>query len=193
MRLASVVAETKSYPLFVLPERARNRSSLLNLSFIVRVCATALFVFLSYRVKWEFLRYSTSELNLRLDSLIGIFLERVSNDTLLWHGVLYRYQNACIFVDVWCGSIPLLWKLNGSNAENIRCLSLFSLSLFGFNVVRLTLSDCLYSVGLPWLWSHGILVGITYFLVWTWIWRRKAWVTPLEPFGNINSPSGQCS
>src|SRR5581483_6514422 len=118
-------------------------------------------------------RYLTSELNLRLDALFGIALQRVSYDTVFWKGTYYQYQNACTFVDVWCGSIPLLWSLRQTWARNVAFLLWYTAALLIFNVVRLTVSDVLFSWGIPWAVAHEVLGGVAYFAVWAFIWERK--------------------
>src|SRR5438270_7250938 len=82
------------------------RSGSQSRTLLIRFALAALAVAVSYCFRWEFLCFLTSEANLRLDLLAGIHLQRVSADTVLWKGVLYRYENPCTFVDVWFGSIP---------------------------------------------------------------------------------------
>jgi len=144
-------------------------------ALVVRLCLAALAVVICYSLKWEFLRYITSELNIRLDALAGIHLQRLSTDTVLWNGTLYYYERACIFADVWCGAIPLLWSLRRTVSGNLLHLLLFTAALFAFNVFRLSFSDVLYAIGVPWDLAHNAIGGAAWFLVWVWIWKHRDW------------------
>src|SRR5690348_10655113 len=76
----------------------------------LRFLLCALAVILCYQFEWRWLRFLTSELQMRLDALLGMPHQRVAQDILLWKGTLYQYVNACTFVDVWFGAIPLMWN-----------------------------------------------------------------------------------
>jgi hypothetical protein len=152
------------------PSRSESQSRTL----LIRFALAALAVAFSYLFRWQLLRFLTSEANLRLDLLAGIHLQRISADTVMWKGVLYRYVNACTFVDVWFGSVPLLWSLRRSLARNMLMMGGFALAMFCFNVFRLSLSDVLFAAGVPWDLAHNVISGISYFVVWVWIWNRMA-------------------
>jgi hypothetical protein len=141
----------------------------------VRTALAVMAVLICYRFEWQWLRYLTSEFNLRLDLLFGIVLQRVSADTVFWKGIYYQYQNACTFADVWCGAVPLLWNLRQSWRRNLVFLIWFSAALFTFNILRLTASDVLFNWGIPWSLAHEAFSGLAYFAVWIFIWERKAW------------------
>lgn len=141
-------------------------------ALVIRFALTALAVVISYLFRWELLRFLTSEANLRLDLLAGIHLQRISSDTVSWRGVLYQYQNPCTFVDVWFGSIPLLWNLRRSLAGNIVFMAVVAGAMFCFNVFRLSVSDLLFANGLAWNLAHNVISGISNFVVWVWIWNR---------------------
>ena len=141
-------------------------------ALLIRFAVAALAVAVSYCFRWGVLRYLTSEANLRLDLLAGIHLQRLSSDTVLWRGALYRYENACTFVDVWFGSTALLWSLRRSVVWNLSLLATVALGMFCFNVFRLSVSDVLFAAGLSWDLAHNVISGISYFVVWVWIWKR---------------------
>ncbi|HWR34451.1 MAG TPA: hypothetical protein VN622_01105 [Clostridia bacterium] len=141
----------------------------------VRLCLTALAVAVCYLFDWRQLRFITSELNLRLDLLAGIHLQRSTYDTVLWRGEIYRYGVACTFADVWCGAVPLLWSLRRSIIRNLLYILVFGLALLFFNVARLSFSDLLFAFGIPWDLAHNVVSGVCYFVIWTWIWRHRDW------------------
>jgi hypothetical protein len=102
-------------------------------------------------------------------------MQRLSVDTVIWKGVLYKYQNACTFSDVWCGAIPLIWNVRKRLSWNVAFVAIFSSALFLFNILRLSLSDVLFNSGIPWVWAHQFLGGCAYFAVWLFIWRTRSW------------------
>ena len=150
------------------PSRSESQSRALAIRFALAALAVAT----SYFFRWELLRFLTSEANLRLDLLAGIHLQRISADMVMWKGVLYRYENPCTFVDVWVGSIPLLWNLRRSIVWNFLFMAVVAAAMFCFNVFRLSVSDVLFAAGLPWNVAHNVISGISYFVVWVWIWNR---------------------
>lgn len=147
---------------------------------LIRFTLVPVAVVICHLFSWHALRYWTSELNLRLDLLAGIHLQRMSFDQVLWKGVLYRYQIACTLADVWCGAIPLLWNWRRSIFQNLTLLAGFAAALFALNIFRLSLSDILFAAGLPWDLAHNVISGITYFIVWVWIWRSR--YSPLRAY-----------
>jgi hypothetical protein len=141
--------------------------------FLVRALLAAVAVVVCYQFRWETLRYITSELNLRLDALVGVHWERLSFDAVLWRGQVYHYVIACTFADVWCGAIPFLWMLRRTLTENLSALAAFTAGLFAFNIFRLSLSDLLCAHGVSWNLGHNVVGGICYFLIWRWLMRHR--------------------
>ena len=137
---------------------------------LIRFALVPVAVAICYLFSWQFLRYWTAEFNLGLDLLAGIHLQRVSFDQVLWKGVLYRYQIACTMADVWCGAIPLLWNWRRSLFRNLILLAGFAVGIFTLNVLRLSFSDVLFAAGFPWNVAHNVIGGISYFIVWVWLW-----------------------
>ena len=155
-----------------VPPALRQPGKLGSQTLLIRFALAALAVAISYCFRWEFLRFLTSEANLRLDQLGGVHLQRISFDTVTWNGALYQYQNACTFVDVWFGSIPLLWNLRKNWAYNVLFALAVAAGMFFFNVFRLSVSDVLFAAGLSWNLAHNVVSGLSYFAVWIWIWKR---------------------
>lgn len=154
---------------------------------VVRVLLAAVAVVVCYQFPWHWLRFLISELNLRLDALAGVYLQRLSPDSVMWHGQIYRYVIACTFADVWCGAIPLIWDLRRSVSFNIGRVLLFGAVLIAFNAFRLSVSDVLFAFHVPWDYAHGIVGGLAYFAVWVWIWEHRSW----RAFIGEASPSPQ--
>lgn len=154
----------------VLTQSSRSVSQ--GRTLLIRFVLAALAVAISLCFRWEFLRFLTSEANLRVDLLAGIHLQRISFDTVMWRSILYRYENSCTFIDVFFGSIPLLWSFRRSYLQNTSFLLAVAVGMFCFNVMRLSVSDVLFAAGLSWNLAHNVISGISYFVVWLWIWKQ---------------------
>ncbi len=128
-----------------------------------------------YLFGWHWLRHLTLELNLIIDSWFGIHLQRLSAETVMWNGGLFRYEIACTMADVWCGALPLLWNTRKSIVRNLVIWMALGIVLIAFNVTRLSVSDVLFAMGIPWDLAHNVISGVSYFLIWTWLWRNKSW------------------
>lgn len=143
--------------------------------FLVRACLVAVFVVVSHEIRWEWLRFVTSEAVLRLSALIGMETARLSFDTIRVQETQVRFDVACTFVDVFLGSLPLLWDLRRSVLRNFSRLVVAGTILFTFNVLRLEIAQVLHAHGVSWEVADGVVGGISYFLVWVVIWRVRTW------------------
>ncbi len=132
----------------------------------------AIAVAVCYCFGWEWLRTVTADANTWVDALFGVHLQRLSFDTVAWHGQVYRYVIACTMADVWCGSLAFLWKKEEGWARNLLVLAIWTPALFAFNVLRLSFSDVLFARGLSWNLAHNVVSGVTYFAVWQVLWAR---------------------
>lgn len=153
-----------------VPETVRPRLQWRHSELLIRLGLVAAAVAFAYCFRWDFLRSWTLEANAALDRLAGVNLLRISKDMVVWHGIPFRYENACTFVDVWFGSLPLLWTTRRGFWYNLLFVSLYTPVLFAFNIFRLSLSDVLFAHGFSWNLAHNVLSGVAYFLVWIWLW-----------------------
>jgi hypothetical protein len=126
---------------------AATRLPLPGVEFLCRAFLATVLVVMTYQFEWGWLRCLTSEAILRVSASLGMAMERVSFDTLRLQGELYRFVIACTFVDVLMGAIPFLWNLKTSLSRNLYTLTLATVILFGFNVVRLETGHVLYDLG----------------------------------------------
>ena len=149
-------------------------------SLFIRLALVPLCVGICYLFSWHFLRSLTADLNVGFDSLLGLHLERVSAEYVAWHGVLYRYVVACTMVDVWFGSLPLVWNPHRTVGQNLGWLAAFAVGSFAFNIFRLSLSDLIFSRGVSWNLAHNALSGAAYFVVWLWLWNNRH--SPLKAY-----------
>jgi exosortase/archaeosortase len=146
-----------------------------GVTLVLRLVLSFVAVVICYRFDWLWLKTITASLNLRLDNLAGVPLQRLSADTVRLGAVTFRYVIACTFADVWCASIALIWKTREPVARNLEYLAVFTLGLFVLNVVRLSAADVLYAAGVSWSLAEGVIGGLAYFAVWLAILRRNAW------------------
>ncbi len=137
-----------------------------------RCLLAAVAVALCYCFQWEWLRRFTADGNVWLDALAGVHLQRISFDTVVWHGELYRYVVACTFADVWCGSLAFLWRSRDTVLRNLAVICLWTPLLLSFNIFRLSFSDVLFAQGLSWDLAHNVVSGVAYFAVWQTLWYR---------------------
>jgi exosortase/archaeosortase len=147
----------------------------LSREFLCRAGLVTVFGATAHQVPWEWLRFLTSECVLRISASLGMATSRVTFDTILARGQAFQFVIACTFVDVFMGSIPLLWDLKKSVLRNILWLTATATVLFGFNVVRLEAAQVLYYRGMSWTVADEVLGGLAYFAVWLAIWRLRSW------------------
>lgn len=138
---------------------------------LARAFVSAALVLLTYQFDWRWLRFLTSEAVLRASDSLGMIADRVSFDTIRIHGESFRFVIACTFIDVLMGAIPLLWNLRLPISKNILRLTIASLTLLTFNLVRLEFGHLLHAAGAPWILSDEVLGGLAYFVVWLAIWH----------------------
>jgi len=142
---------------------------------LLRTVLVALFVVITYQFRWGWLRFATSEAILRISASLGTVSARLSFDTIRIQGQLFRVVIACTFVDVFMGSIPLLWNFKKSLLRNASRLTAAAIILFAFNVVRLEIAQVLYARGVSWTLADEVLEGFAYFAVWLFIWWHRSW------------------
>jgi hypothetical protein len=147
----------------------------LSTEFLCRAGLVAVFVAVTYQFKWEWLRFLTSEAMLHISASLGMAAARVSLDTITIRGHIFHFVIACTFLDVYMGSIPLLWNLEKPLLRNASWLIAVAVILFGFNVVRLEIGQVLYALGLSWTLADNVLGGFAYFAVWRFIWWQRTW------------------
>ena len=90
----------------------------------------------------------------------------------------YLIGPSCAALDVFFGSIPLLWERQRPLERNLLFFTLYFLCVSTINLVRLILLLRLHVRGVSWFWAHDVISGIFYFGIWLWIIRcRKRFVS----------------
>jgi len=140
-----------------------------------RAGLAALAIAICYRFEWTYLRYVTSELDLRFCSWMGLSPARIRFDTIAWGGQQIRYAVSCTFADVFCASVPLIWRVAKTVRQNLMVLTAFAACLFVLNILRLWVTNLLSLWGLDWSWMDQAVGGVFYFIVWRWLVRNGEW------------------
>lgn len=152
---------------------------------LLRVCLAPLFVVLCYHFDWTAWRSLTTSAFLAVSHWIGVPAVGVSSDSFLCDGAYYRMVISCTALDVFFGSVPLLWEGRKSVPGNILALSAWLICLSAVNLLRLELGFVVYFAGTPWWLAHEAMAGVFYFAVFLWIARQRGW----GPTGNA-PPAG---
>lgn len=143
--------------------------------FVCRAAFVGLLVIAVHQLRFQLLRFLTSEAVLRISSALGITTQRISFDTIRVHSQLVSFVVSCTFIDVVVGTIALLWDYKKPRFKEAFRMALFVLILLAFNLTRLEVAQILYSLGVPWILADEVLGGIAYFAVWIFIWRHRTW------------------
>jgi hypothetical protein len=155
-----------------------NKRVLLSRSILLRVGLAIAVAAVAHQFGWNWLRFATSEIILRLGSQFGFETARTSFDTIWVNGTFFQFVISCTFIDVVLGAIPLVWNGDKGLQRNLLCVVAMMGALFSFNILRLTASQLLYVGGVPWSLADGILGGVSYFAVWLVITNRY-WRQPV--------------
>lgn len=128
-------------------------------------------VVICYQLKWDSLRYVTSEVVLRFAEWRGFHAERLGSDLISWNGELFQFGVACTFADVFCGAVPLVWIWRLGLVCNLMHVAGLAVALFTFNLFRDCLTDLIFSAGVPWIVADQVIGGAAYFAVWVCVAR----------------------
>jgi len=157
---------------------ATRRAPRLSLGLLCRVCLVGVFVWVAHLFQWNWFRFVTSESVLTLSTLLGMSASRITFDTIRVHGETYQFVTACTFVDVFMGSVPLIWRIGDSILKNMARVIMAAPLLFAFNLARLEMGQVLYSTGaLSYIWADDVVGGFAYFAVFYALWSQRRWCT----------------
>ena len=141
----------------------------------LRLALIAPFVVLCYLFEWTWLRTLTTHSFVVALDFFGVSVVRLSQDTLMHRGQLYRFVVSCTAVDAFFGSIPLLWMIEKSLLRNLLFFGVYFLCLSVVNVARIAVGFVAFDRGVSWWLSHEVVAGIFYFALFLWIARRRGW------------------
>ena len=139
----------------------------------LRIALVPLFVLLCHVFSWRAWRAVVTAALLALLHRAGAPAVPLAVDTFRFHGSLFQVAVSCTALDVFFGSIPLLWERRGSLVRNLRFFAVYFAGLSAINLARLALGFLLYRAGLSWFLAHELPSGLFYFAVFVWIARRR--------------------
>ena len=157
----------------VAPGRAKRRVSQ---EFLFRAGLTVFLSTLAHLVSWQWLRYLTSEAVLRISPWMHLSAARYTSDTIQVGGQFFQFVVACTFVDLFLGSVPLIWVRRKTLPINLLRIAAAAAILFVFNLARLGAVQFVFARGgMPFTWVDGVAGGCAYLLVWLAIWSQRTW------------------
>ncbi len=126
-------------------------------------------VFVCYQFSWTSLRYVTSEAALLTAKLFGLAAYRTGYNSIVVGSDHIHFTISCTFVDLYFGSLPLLWRTSFRPFEYFRLIMVFAAVLFGLNQVRIAITYLAFRCGMGWLMADILFGGLLYFAVWQWL------------------------
>ena len=91
----------------------------------------------------------------------------------------FQIGTSCVALDVFFGSIPLLWQRQRSLGRNLVFFAVYFLVLSTVNLVRLILTFRLNATGVSWFLAHDVISGFFYFGIWVWITDYRSRLHPI--------------
>jgi hypothetical protein len=149
-----------------------------------RVLLVPVFVGVCYFYDWHALRALTTATLVQISAFLGVPMQRIGMDLISVAGVNAKFVVACTMIDAYFGAIPLLWRTKISWTQNLLRLGLVAGGVFVLNITRLELGFIAMTRGVPWWLAHEVVSGVTYFCLYLFIVRQKAWSSrPDTPVG----------
>lgn len=143
-----------------------------------RVLLVPVFVAVCHLYDWSWLRVLTTVTLVQISAMLGVPMQRTGADVISVAGISAQFVVACTMIDAFFGAIPLLWRTPLSWSQNFLRLSGVLMAVFGLNIFRLELGFIAMTKGLPWWLAHEVVAGVTYFCVYMFIVRERAWDYP---------------
>lgn len=143
---------------------------------LLRICLVPVFVVVCYMFQWSVLRSALAVAITLVLNVAHVPTHSLGPDQFLCGGTHYSVVISCTAIDVFFGSIPLVWDWRRSVPQNLAVLSAGFLMLSAVNLARLILGFALFLKGVPWILAHEAISGVFYFGVFLFVARRRGWV-----------------
>jgi len=136
------------------------------------------FVLICYAFPWRIWRASITA------ALITVLQEpsnpviQLTFDTFSYDRGTFQVGISCTALDVFFGSIPLLWQRKRPLGQTLGFFALYFLVLSTINFIRLILGFRLYATGASWFAAHELMSGVFYFVIFVWIVRYRRRPSP---------------
>jgi exosortase/archaeosortase len=148
---------------------------LANRALAWRVLLVPVFVAACYLYDWSWLRVLTTVTLVQISAALGVPMLRSSADVISVAGVTAQFVVACTMIDAFFGAIPLLWRTTAAWTQNVLRLGVVLVAVFALNIFRLELGFIAMTKGVPWWLAHEVVSGLTYFCLYLYIVRERAW------------------
>lgn len=145
-----------------------------------RVLLVPVFVAVCHLYDWSWLRALTTVTLVQISALLAVPMQRTAADVISVAGISAQFVVACTMIDAFFGAIPLLWRTTTSWSRNLLRLTAVMVAVFGLNIFRLELGFIAMTRGVPWWLAHEVVAGVTYFCLYLFIVRERAWDHPQE-------------
>jgi exosortase/archaeosortase family protein len=147
---------------------------------LLRFGLVPLFVVLCFAFPWHFWRAAiTAAVIAGLHDPLNPAVP-LDFDTFNYGSVTFQIGTSCVALDVFFGSIPLLWQRQRPLGRNLVFFALYFLVLSIINLVRLILTFRLNATGVSWFLAHDVISGFFYFGIWVWIIDCRSRVHPIR-------------
>jgi hypothetical protein len=140
-----------------------------------RVLLVPVFVGVCHLYDWSWLRALTTVTLVQISALLEVPMQRTAADVISVAGISAQFVVACTMIDAFFGAIPLLWRTTISWSQNLLRLTAVMVAVFGLNIFRLELGFIAMTRGVPWWLAHEVVAGVTYFCLYMFIVRERAW------------------
>jgi hypothetical protein len=150
---------------------------LLQHRLTVRILLVAVFVAVSHLYDWLWLRALTTATLVQISEMLGVSMHRTAVDIIRVAGISAKFVVSCTMIDAFLGAIPLLWRTTVSWTQNLLRLAVVAVGVFGLNIFRLELGFIAMTKGAPWWLAHEVVAGLTYFCLYLFIVKQRAWDT----------------
>lgn len=143
---------------------------------ICRVLLVPVAVAVCYLYDWSWLRSLTTFALVEVSAIMQVPMHRVSFDLIDLNGLQFQFVISCTLIDAFCGAVPLLWRSQIGLFGNAVRLTVMLMAMFLINIVRLEVGFIALDRGVPWWLAHECVAGLTYFGLFIFIMRQRAWI-----------------
>ena len=146
---------------------------------LLRIALVPPCVVLCYSFEWSAWRSFVCGMFVAFSQAVGASVVQTSPTSFTYSGQAYTFVIACTALDVWFGSVPLLWEVGRGLRGNAWRLAQYSAGLFAANLVRLEIGFLLFERNVSWALAHEAMGGVFYFGCFLWIAHRRGWTQRL--------------
>lgn len=159
------------------------------------VLAEAAAIAAFYGFQWEWLRTANVACLHAILQGLGCHVQSIGH-AMTVEGRAFVADRDCTYVDLILCSLPLLWRVRRSLADNAAVLASFAAVVVVVNLARATLAIYVTARGGSWFWSHDMVDYVLWYptlgavgLLWAQS-LKTLWLLPNDS-GGLPVPSGR--